>query len=381
MSLDELRERIDSADREITAAFERRMAVSREIALNKIDSGLPVLDPARERAVIERAVSRVESSDVRPYVRPLYETIMAASRELQQKLIDELRPAPPETVRENGADERPAVAYLGMPGSFSEEAVLAHLGDDCRPEPVESFERIVAGVAEARWPMGMVPLENSLTGCVNVNLDLLLRYDVSIVGEQVLPVRHFLLGLPGVDIGRIRRVLSHPQALEQCGRFLAGRGLETVSCGSTALAARTVARQADTRSAAIASERAAQLYGLAVLASDIQSGAENYTRFVLIAGSSRPDPQADKLSLLCVIDHTPGSLYHMLEVFARRGLNLLSIASRPVAGEPWHYSFYVDIAGNLADPQVAVALEETGTRCSLLRVLGNYRAWRASDGS
>lgn len=379
MTLEELREEIDRADRELIAVFERRMAVSREIARYKIGRRLPVQDSAREEAVVEKAVGRVASPDIRPYVAPFYEAVLAASRSLQRRLMEEAEPAE-EPAGAGEEDGRPAVAYLGMPGSFSEEAALACLGEGCRPRGVSSFEEIVEGVATGAWPMGVLPVENSLTGGVNVNIDLLMRGGVSVIGEQVLPVRHFLLGLPGAPMDGIDRALSHPQALEQCRAFLLSRGIESCPCGSTAEAARTVARQADPRQAAVASERAARLYGLRVLARDIQNGPRNYTRFVLIASRPVSSPEADKLSLMCVIDHTPGSLYRMLENFARHRLNLLHIASRPVPEEPWRYSFLVDIEGNLADGRVQAALDEVRSRCSLLRVLGNYRAWREHDG-
>ena len=288
---------------------------------------------------------------MRPYVRPLYGDHHGRSWNCS-KLIDELRPAPHETVWENGADERPAVAYLGMPGSFSEEAVLAHLGDDCRPEPVESFERIVAGVAEARWPMGMVPLENSLTGCVNVNLDLLLRYDVSIVGEQVLPVPTSCW-----DSGRGYRGIAACCPIRRRwsmrtlpGRTRAGDGI----CGSTGWRpVRTRQAIPGVRLSRRAGQRSCTDWPCWPV---IYKAAGNYTRFVLIDGSSRPI-LSHKPDLLCVIDHTPRSLYHARGVRGARA-HLLSIASRPVAWGAMALQLYVDIAGNLAEPQVAVALEE-----------------------
>lgn len=377
--LEELRDRIDRTDRDLVACFERRMAISREIARFKIGRGMEVFDAARERDVIQKAVQSADP-EIRPYIRPLYECVMGASRDLQRRMVESAPPRRAEDPNGKAAGkEIPSVAFLGLPGSFSEEAVCMHFGDGCRPFAAGSFEEIAAGVESGAWDLGMLPIENSLTGALNEVLDLLLARGVHIVGESVLRVRHFLLGIPGARADGLRRAMSHPQPLEQCRRFLQATGLEPVPCPSTAEAARTVAGQDDPALCAIASERSAALYGLRVLERDIQDRRENFTRFVVVSSKPYDGAGADKFSVACVIAHQPGSLYRLLGVFADHGLNLLGISSRPVPEAPWHYSFHLDAAGNLRDENVKAAVEEIRSQCTRFKLLGNYPAWRENE--
>ncbi|MBE3134337.1 MAG: ACT domain-containing protein, partial [Acidobacteria bacterium] len=227
-----------------------------------------------------------------------------------------------------------------------------------------------------RARFGMVPIENSLTGSIHQNYDLLLQYpDVRIVGEQKIRIVHNLIGLPGARIEDIRRVYSHPQGLAQCGRFLDRHPWERVAYYDTAGAVRFVAETGAKENAAIASEEAARVYGLAILKQGLETNVQNYTRFVVIARDEGTAPaRPNKASVCFSVADLPGSLFRALQVLAERGLNMKKLESRPILGKPWQYLFYIDV--DLPDdPAVFTrALAELKTVTEDLRVLGSYRA-------
>jgi chorismate mutase/prephenate dehydratase len=230
----------------------------------------------------------------------------------------------------------------------------------------------------------LLPIENTTAGSINQTYDLLLHTPLRIVGEEVYHVRHCLLGLPGARLEELRQVLSHPQALAQCARYLAELGhVEQVAHADTAAAAREVGRTADPSRAAIASEAAGSLYGLEVLARDLADQAENWTRFVIISSLElEPDPRiATKTSLVFTTPHRHGALAHCLNVLDRHGLNLTKLESRPVPRRPWEYRFYVDLEGSMASESAALAVAELRRECPSLRVLGSYPSRTTADGA
>ncbi len=219
-----------------------------------------------------------------------------------------------------------------------------------------------------------MPIENALAGSIHQNYDLLLRHALHIVGEHNFYVRHNLLAPPGVPLSAIRRVVSHPQALEQCDRYLTALGVEREPVAATTVAARQVRDSGTRDGAAIAGTRAAALYGLTVLAAGIEDSAENYTRFLILARApAAPPPDVPaKTSLVFTLENVPGSLYAALGVFARRGLNLSKIESRPWRERRWEYLFYLDFTAGLDAPAARDALQELEGMAPLLRVLGSY---------
>lgn len=268
------------------------------------------------------------------------------------------------------------VAYLGPPGTFSEEAVsrceLASAGE---PVPfanfVEAYDALLAGKVDA----ALLPIENSIEGAVSTVLDLLVhRPGARIRRELLLPVTQHLLGRPGTRLEDVRRVLSHPQPFGQCTRFLRERlpraELETTS--STAEAARRVGA-GEPDAAAIASRAAAERYGLAVLADGIQDSDENVTRFVLLTRIDEEPTGADRTSLAFTLDRDrPGGLFEVLGEFARRGINLSKIESRPTKRIMGHYIFFLDFEGHRAEPRCAEALAGVAARVHALYLLGSY---------
>jgi 3-deoxy-7-phosphoheptulonate synthase len=278
------------------------------------------------------------------------------------------------------ASAAPVVAFQGERGAYSEHAVHHWFAGDPRALPMPEFRDVFEAVLDGRAEYGMVPIENSLTGSIHQNYDLLLQFpDIRIVGEQKIRIVHNLIALPDARIEDLRRVFSHPQGLAQCGRFLdAHPGWERVAFYDTAGAVRHVAETKSKENAAIASEEAARVYGLVVLKQGLETNVHNYTRFFAIARQERElPPQApvrkrSKASLCFTVADQPGALFKALTVLADRGLNMKKLESRPIHGKPWQYLFYVDVDVP-ADPAVlARAVEALKAVAEDLRVLGVY---------
>jgi len=274
------------------------------------------------------------------------------------------------------------VSFQGEPGAYSQEAIFGLLGQGTSTVPCLGFRGAFEAVHQGRARAALLPVENSTTGSIHEVWDLLMTHDLPIVGEVILPVRHALLALPGATIGDIRTVVSHPQALYQCEGWIGSHGWRAEPGTDTAGSARRVAEAGDKTRAAIASPLAAELYGLEVLAKNIQDIPENFTRFVLVVpraafvlGGVAPGyPAAAKVktSLVFAARHVAGSLYGCLAEFAVRDVSLAKIESRPDRRTPWSYIFYVDVEGDPADPRVAQALAALSRHASFVRVLGTY---------
>lgn len=266
---------------------------------------------------------------------------------------------------------KPRVAFQGEPGAWSEVALFALYAQEPEAVPLRSFEDVFEALAARRVDAAVVPVENSTTGSVFQVVDLLFEAEAAVVGEVVFPIRHALLARPGTKLPALRRVLSHPQALDQCAAFLRRHGLQPVPTFDTAGAARALADEPpDT--GALASKLAARLYGLEVLEQDVAERT-NRTRFFQLEPQPRAVPGANKTTLGFVAAHKPGSLLRCLAAFADQGINLLKLESRPVPGQPWHYRFLIDFAGGGGDERVARALTQLRWHAEDVRVFGSYR--------
>lgn len=351
MSIDELRARIDTADRELVRLLAERLKVSRIIGDEKNSTGLPVLDAARERTVLQkvRALAAEHGVDERDVER-VYERVIEVSKSVQHT----------------------TVAFQGEPGAFSEQAALEFFGRSVTTCPRESFDGVFVAVAEDQTRFGIVPVENSSEGSISRVYDLFLEHDVRVCGETALRIVHCLIARPGVALGDVRRVYSHPQALGQCRAFLAHLGCELIPTYDTAGSVKMVSEQGASDAAAVAGARAAELYGMHVIAMGIEDNRNNYTRFFILSRRDVPPSGADKTSVVFSVRHEPGALYSALRVLAERGVNLTKIESRPTRQKPWEYNFYLDFEGHRLDAQFAEALESVKPYCLFLRVLGSY---------
>jgi prephenate dehydratase len=272
------------------------------------------------------------------------------------------------------------VAYQGERGAFSETAAARLLGEAHQTVPYRTFEEMFESVQRGITDCCVTPIENSLAGSIHRNYDLLMETQLTVAGETNLRVVHNLIGAGG-PIDRIRRVYSHPVALAQCGRFLrAHPDIEAIPVHDTAGAVRLVMERGDAEEAAIASSRAAEIYGGTVLEPGIEDNAKNFTRFLLAVPGARPltlahDPAARrwKTSLILRVANTPGSLFRALGVFALQEIDLAKIESRPIEGHPWEYDFYVDVIGNAAEDPLARALDNLRSMAQVVTILGSYR--------
>lgn len=265
------------------------------------------------------------------------------------------------------------IAYLGIRGAFSERASRKHFGDDIIDVAVTSFAEIFDAVANDRADYGVLPLENSLAGTVSGSYELLTQYaDIHVVGEVILRIRHALMALPGVSLSDVRFARSHPQALAQSAQFLKAHHIEPVNWYNTAGSAKDLADDQLTDTAAIASPDVANIYGLTVLANDIQDIDDNYTRFLIISKQGLTVGQGNKTSLIFTTAHKPGALVDCLQCISDAGLNLTKIESRPLRSTPWEYIFYVDFTTDLGADAVNATLTELAQHATMVRVLGSY---------
>lgn len=263
------------------------------------------------------------------------------------------------------------VAFQGERGAYSEEAVVQFFGE-VETVPCPTLRDVFEAAASGRVDRGVVPVENSQAGSINETYDLLLAHDLVIAGELDLRVRHCLLVLPGQTLSQIKRAYSHPQALAQCDQYLRRLGVEAVPYYDTAGSAMMITSQHMTACAAIAGRRAAQIYRLEILAEDIETNPNNYTRFLVIDRSPALRAARSKTSVVFVVDNRPGTLYQVLGALATRKINLDKIESRPGRERPWEYVFYLDFDGHTDDAVVQDALAELQRRTTFLRVLGSY---------
>jgi prephenate dehydratase len=268
------------------------------------------------------------------------------------------------------------IAFQGERGAFSEEAAVELLGDKIALVPRPTFEAMFESIRNGVADYILAPIENSLAGSVHRSFDLLVdNAELNIIGEVIIPIAHNLIGAKGAKIEEVAVVESHPVALAQCELFFrAHPQVQRIATQDTAGSVRDVVGAGDRKRAAIASRRAAETYGGVILREHLEDNRENYTRFLLLSPTNGVPAAADKLSLVFELDHRPGALLRALEPFARRGINLMKIESRPVHGKPWQYRFYLDLQAARTEPEAAAALAEVEKEVVGLRILGSYAA-------
>jgi len=264
------------------------------------------------------------------------------------------------------------IGFQGEHGAFSEQGVFKHFGPSVESVPSRSIREVFNLTEVGAIDAGVVPVENSIEGSVSETYDMLLTSSVKVVGEVAVRVVHCLIALPSSTLSEIKVIYSHPQALAQCRNFVAGLQAEPRIAYDTAGSVKMIKDARLAGAGAIASEKAAEIYGLKVLRKGIEDYGRNFTRFLIISKNEGKKSRESKTSVIFSVPHVPGSLYGVLEVFARAKINLTKIESRPTRQRPWEYYFFVDFEGHHRDRQIAGAFAEMATKTVFLKVLGSY---------
>ncbi|MBR6314899.1 MAG: chorismate mutase [Clostridia bacterium] len=375
MDLQKSRSDISQIDEQIVSLFQKRMAISKEIAQYKKENRLPIYDPERERAILNR-VTALAGDELADYTGVLYQTMFDVSRSYQHTVIN--RPGKISEMIEKVAAETPqlrparaVVACQGVEGAYSQHACdrmfqypdILYFG---------SFKDVCKAMDSGLCRYGILPLENSTAGSVNEVYDLMRSYHFYITHSLKLHIEHRLLAPRGAVLSEIREVYSHEQALRQCASFIEKAGLKTHVCKNTAEAAKLVAASGRTDIAAIGSGDCAALYDLEVLASDVQNNQNNYTRFICISKTPEIYPGAKKTSILLTLAHKPGALYHAIARFASLGLNLTKLESRPIPGSDFEFLFYFDIEAPVYSPGLRALIARLERNGETFTYLGTY---------
>jgi len=264
------------------------------------------------------------------------------------------------------------VAFQGERGAYSESAVYQFFGASAEVKPCREFRDVFETVVNKRADFGVVPIENSLEGSVNQTYDLFLKYDLKVCGEVIVKVEHYLIANSSTSLEAVKTVYSHPQALAQCRNFLERLGRELIPTYDTAGSVKMLKEKGLKDAAAVASKRAAEIYGMKILARDIADTKENYTRFFVLSDADAKATGKDKTSIIFSAAHKPGSLYGALGEFAERNINLMKIESRPTKQTPWEYYFYLDFEGHRTEPRCAEALKALEKYAVFVKILGSY---------
>ena len=349
-SLENLRQEIDAVDDQLMELLNRRAGLVLEVGRLKTRENRDFHVPSREREIYERLAARNAGPFPTESLRSVFREIISASLALEAPM---------------------KVAFLGPKATFSHLAAMQHFGLSAELVPQKSIPAVFEEVEKGRTLYGVVPVENSTEGVVSHTLDMFMGSDLKINAEVLLEVSHFLLSRTG-RIEDVKKIYSHPQPLAQCRRWLDDNlpNVPLVDVASTTLAAQIVSE--DYSAAAIASEYAASLYDLKVVRERIEDQVNNVTRFLVIGNRLADRCGEDRTSLMFSVKDEPGILYRMLEPFAKRGLNLSKIESRPNKTKAWEYIFFLDLAGHVSDPVVAEAVEELKGFCQFVKVLGSY---------
>ena len=368
-TLEQCRNEIDEIDQELIKLFEKRMNISKDVVNFKLQNKLEIFQPAREQIVIDKNVNRIQETTLKPYAATFIQMIMNISKSYQSSFI----PIKEKTILEEPITNNIMVGYQGVEGSFSQQSMKLYFGETAS-KSYPHFEDVFEALKNKEIDYGIVPLENSSTGAINDNYDLVRDYGFYIVGKQSIPIRHHLLGLPNSTITNIKEVYSHTQALQQCNTFLKQYPhINKQEYTNTATAAMYIKQQNDMTKAAIASKEAASIYGLQVLKENIEDQKDNHTRFIIIGRNLEKNAAADHVSIVFTLRHQAGALYSILKAIKEYHINISRIESRPMEHKSWEYYFYIDFEGNLEDKNVQHAIAEMKTYCVSLRVLGNYQ--------
>ena len=351
MSLEDLRKKIDQTDAEIVRLIAERIRHAEKIGREKQKQGKQLEDLSRETEVMSniRRLAGQENVSIEG-LESIYRRIVNVAKSVEGLIV----------------------AFQGEIGAYSEEATVDFFGPSIEVRPCETLDAVFDAVERGESHFGVVPIENSLEGSISQVYDLLLDSSLKVRGEIELRVIHCLIANPGVKLDLLRRVYSHPQALGQCRAFLKHLNCELIPTYDTAGSVKMIKEQGITDGAAIASVRAAEIYGMQIMAQEIEDNPNNFTRFFVLAKHDSPPTGNDKTSIVFSVSHRPGALYGLLRELAASQVNLTKIESRPTRQRPWEYNFYLDFEGHREDTASREALGKLEETALFVKVLGSY---------
>lgn len=373
--LQEYRKEIDRIDDTLVKAFRERMEVAAKIAAYKKENGLPVLDSSRERLKLKEIAE--QAGDMEDYARVLYALLFELSRAYQGRFLDEATEL--TTQIENAIENTPKlfppkaqVACQGVEGAYSQLAC-----EKVFRAPVisyyPSFDGVFSAIENGTCEYGIIPVENSTAGSVNMVYDLMIRHNFYITRSVRLKIDHNLVAKKGVKLENIREIFSHEQAISQCSAFLASMpDVKITRCANTAAAAKMVAESDRDDIAALSSRSCINLYNLNCLAAAVQNQGNNYTRFICISKNMQIFPGADRTSIMMVLPHRAGSLYRVLSRFYALNIDLIKLESRPMPDRDFEFMFYFDLQTSVYSPDFIQLMEELQTLSEECKYLGSY---------
>ncbi|MGM9977997.1 MAG: prephenate dehydratase [Clostridium sp.] len=372
--LEDFRKEIDEIDKQLIALFEKRMDEVLKVAQYKKDNNLDIFQKGREEAVIGRALANLKNKDYSDEVVKFLNATMEISRGLQKRKILSGKKAKEIEINTQPIKKNSKVGYPGAQGSFSEEALDKFFGDCVQKKSYQEFEDVFKALEEGKLDYGIIPIENSSTGAISATYDLLRKYDFYIVGEECIRIEQNLIGLEGAILEEIDEVYSHTQGIEQSSEFLNEYNhWKLIPFHNTAISAKLIKDLGDKSKAAIASKKAAEIYGLKVIKENINNEKDNFTRFVVISRSLDVVPDADKISVVFSLENEAGTLYRLLRHFAENNINMIKIESRPMKDDSWKYFLYVDFEGTLESELVKKALKLIEASSEYFKLLGAYK--------
>jgi len=352
--LDQARKIINEVDAKMAELFVQRMRAAELVFEHKKAFGLPILDTAREAAVIERNTERIEDETLKGYYIDFIKNVMSVSRAYQYRMQNGLR-----------------VAYSGVEGAFAHIAA-GRIFPECNRISCRDFKAAYDSVVSGENDVAVLPIENSYAGEVGQTIDLIFSGSLFINGIYELEIHQNLLGVPGASAEDVKKVINHPQALSQCHDYIKLQKLETEEANNTAVAAKCVAEANDRSLGAIASVETAEIYGLKVLAANINKSGENTTRFAVLSRTRAHSPALCSSVLMFTVKHEAGSLANAISIIGKFGYNMTALRSRPLRKHSWQYYFYIEIDGSTDTAEGMKMIEELSSVCDQLKVVGTF---------
>ena len=352
--LEEARNIINEVDSQMAQLFVKRMRAAEMVYEHKKAFGIPILDPKRENAVIEKNAAQIEDDVLKGYYIDYIKHLMSVSRAYQYRMQSGLK-----------------VAYSGVEGAFAHIAAGRIFPESSRV-PCRDFKAAYDAVVHGECDVAVLPIENSYAGEVGQTIDLIFSGSLFINGIYELEIHQNLLGVPGATMADIRKVISHPQALAQCHDYIALKGLDAEDASNTAVAAKMVAESANKALGAIASAETAEIYGLNVLETNINKSGENTTRFAVLSKVQANSPNFSSSVLMFTVKHEAGSLANAISIIGKYGYNMTALRSRPLKKHSWQYYFYIEIDGTVSTDNGAKMMDELNLVCDRLKVAGTF---------